>query len=318
LNQLTHDPVADGKMRRNKVDLPLNVNIVEVGPRDGLQNTAENLETDKKITLIKSLVAAGVKEIEATSFVHPKWIPNLADAEEVMRAVSDLPVTMFALIPNEVGYNRAKEAGVDGVTLVMSVTDGHNLKNLNRDTRASIKETIHLLHKALRDQIQVRVSLSVAFGCPFQGNVHLDEVVQIIDQLVENGATRMGLCDTIGVANPRQVKEWMKVITTMHPDVLFELHFHNTYGRGLANVFAGLESGIHYFDASIGGLGGCPYAPNASGNVATEDVLNMMSEMGVETNIDETKMLEITQTLFQHLEIDVDSQVYKVKKESNL
>ncbi|MBS4206626.1 hydroxymethylglutaryl-CoA lyase [Bacillus sp. FJAT-50079] len=295
---------------------PIEVNIVEVGPRDGLQNIEKNLETSKKIDLIKGLVEAGVTEIEATSFVHPKWIPNLADAEEVIKKVRDLPATMFALVPNEVGYNRAKEVGVDGVTLVMSATDGHNLKNLNRDTEASIQETIRLLNITERDQMKARVSISVAFGCPFQEKVELDEIVNIVERLAENGAKRIGFCDTIGVANPRQVSEWMKVITKLYPHILFELHFHNTYGRGLANIVAGLEGGITHFDASIGGLGGCPYAPNASGNIATEDVLNMMAEMNIKTNINEEKILEVTQKLFQSLHCEVDSQVYKVKQKT--
>ncbi|MET3504565.1 hydroxymethylglutaryl-CoA lyase [Halalkalibacter oceani] len=296
------------------MNLVKKVKIIEIGPRDGLQNEEKFLETERKIALIRQLVECGFQEIEATSFVHPKWIPNLADAEQVIQEIIDLPITFFALVPNEKGYERAKQSGVDGMTFVLSATDTHSQKNLNRSTEESLKEIASLVKKAQNDDLQYRASVSTVFGCPFEGNPGLERTLKIVDQLVESGFKRVGLCDTIGVANPLQVFEWMTKLKTEFSDVEFELHFHDTYGRGLANVVAGLEAGIQAFDSSIGGLGGCPYAPGATGNISTEDLVDLLREMKVETGINIDKLLETSQNVHRFIGKDLDSKVWRVDR----
>jgi len=296
------------------MNVPKQVRITEVGPRDGLQNEPINLPTVEKINLIKNLVQAGVKEIEATSFVHPKWTPNLADAEEVLKAVKDLPATLFALVPNARGYERALKSGVHGVTFVLSATDSHSQKNLNRTTQDSITELKALVARAKSDGLKIRASLSTVFGCPFEGNPGLDRVLQVVDQLVNIGFERIGLCDTIGIANPAQVYDWVSKIRKEFTGIDFELHFHDTYGRGLANVIAGLDAGIVAFDSSVGGLGGCPYAPGATGNISSEDLVDMLHNMGIETGIQIDGLIKASDALSKEFQKPMDSQIWKVWK----
>lgn len=294
--------------------MPKEIKIIEVGPRDGLQNESKFLDTEKKITLIHHLVESGLKEIEATSFVNPKWMRNLSDAEKVMQEVRDLPATFFALVPNERGYERAINSGVDGITFVLSATDSHNKRNLNSTTQESLHQLAPLVQRAIKDQVQYRVSLSTVFGCPFEGNPGLDRIVDIVKELKNIGFERIGLCDTIGVANPLQVFTWMTQLKETFKEIEFELHFHNTYGRGLANVLAGIQAGVYAFDSSIGGLGGCPYAPGATGNISTEDVVSLLSEMNIETGINHTKMLQTSNLLQSFIGKDLESQIWKVNK----
>lgn len=298
--------------------MPTEVKIIEVGPRDGLQNESIFLDTEKKITLIHKLVESGFKEIEATSFVHPKWIPNLADAEEVIKEVCSLPATFFALVPNAIGYERALKSGVGGITFVLSATDSHSKKNLNLTTNESLTHLASLVERAKKDQIQYRASLSTSFGCPFEGNPGLDRIVNIVAELGRIGFNRIGLCDTIGVANPLQVYSWMKKLRETFSEIEFELHFHNTYGRGLVNVLAGIQAGVYAFDSSIGGLGGCPYAPGATGNISTEDLVSLLTEMNIETKVNHEKMLEASNVLQGFLNKDLDSQIWKVSKATTL
>ncbi|MBM4761418.1 hydroxymethylglutaryl-CoA lyase [Bacillus sp. B15-48] len=299
------------------MNMPIEVKIIEVGPRDGLQNEPTNLSTDKKIALIHKLVESGFKEIEATSFVNPKWIPNLADAEEVIKAVRHLPATFFALVPNERGYNRAIQSGGGGVTFVLSATDSHCKKNLNSTTKESLNRLAPLVQRAQKDKVQYRASLSTVFGCPFDGNPGIERIVQIVGELKKMGFKRIGLCDTIGVANPVQVYTWMTKLKELYLDVEFELHFHDTYGRGLANVIAGLQAGVSSFDSSIGGLGGCPYAPGATGNISTEDLASLLAEMGIETEINHSKMLETSNVLREFIGKDLDSKIWRVNRASS-
>jgi hydroxymethylglutaryl-CoA lyase len=296
------------------MEMPKQVKIIEIGPRDGLQNEATFLDTEKKIALIHHLVESGFKEIEATSFVHPKWIPNLADAEKVMQGVRSLPATFFALVPNERGYERALNSGVVGITFVLSATDSHSKKNLNCTTEESIIQLASLVQRAEKDGLQYRASVSTVFGCPFEGNPGLEKIVHIVDQLKNIGFKRIGLCDTIGIANPLQVYTWMKKLTEDFNEIEFELHFHNTYGRGLANVVAGIQAGVFSFDSSIGGLGGCPYAPGATGNISTEDLVSLFAEMNIHTGVNQEKMLETSHLLREFLNKDLDSQIWRVSK----
>ncbi|MFD4820168.1 hydroxymethylglutaryl-CoA lyase [Peribacillus butanolivorans] len=299
------------------MEMPKEIKIIEVGPRDGLQNESKFLDTEKKITLIHNLVESGFKEIEATSFVNPKWIPNLADAEKVIQEVRDLPATFFALVPNERGYERAVNSGVDGITFVLSATDSHSKKNLNSTTQESLKQLAPLVQRAKKDQLQYRASLSTVFGCPFEGNSGIVKIVDIVNELKDIGFKRIGLCDTIGVANPLQVFKWMIQLKKTFSDIEFELHFHDTYGRGLANVLAGIQAGVCSFDSSIGGLGGCPYAPGATGNISTEDLVSLLSEMNIDTGIQHTKMLETSNILSNHMGKDLDSRIWKVNKSTS-
>jgi hydroxymethylglutaryl-CoA lyase len=281
------------------VKLPPIARITEVGPRDGLQNEPRNLPTAHKIALIRQLAAAGCQEVEATAFVSPKAIPNLADAAEVMRGTADLGITRFALVPNARGYQRALDAGADGVTLVMSATDSHNRKNLNQTVAESMAELAPLAARARDDGLAARLSVSMVFGCPFEGKPDLDRILGIVDRMAEHGFTRIGLCDTIGIANPQQVHDWAGRIRREFAGLEFELHFHDTYGRGLANVLAGLEAGVTRFDSCVGGLGGCPFAPGATGNVSTEDLVSMLTESGVQTGIDVQGLLAASDFLDQ-------------------
>ncbi|MBX3576170.1 MAG: hydroxymethylglutaryl-CoA lyase [Rhizobiaceae bacterium] len=294
---------APGRSDVVAVSLPLpdQVRIVEVGPRDGLQNEAAKLPTHDKIRLLQALVRAGLKEVEITSFTHPRWIPNLADAEEVARAAADLPVQAFALVPNRRGLERAIKAGVAGITLVMSASDGHNRANLNRSRGESLSELIDLQREAAAEGLTCRISLSVVFGCPFEGVVPADEVTAIVRAFADNGAARIGLCDTIGVADPAQVHRLSRLLRGLFPQVEFELHLHDTHGRALANTLAGMQAGIVSFDTSVGGLGGCPYAPGATGNVSTELTAAMLARMDIATGIDVAMLAEARMILAQGL-----------------
>ncbi|UEM07559.1 hydroxymethylglutaryl-CoA lyase (plasmid) [Skermanella rosea] len=291
--------------------IPSSVSMIEVGPRDGLQNEKQMLPTDAKITLVRRLAAAGFREIEVTSFTHPKWIPNLADAEEVVRAVGDLDFKAFALVPNRRGLDRAVGAGIKGVTFVFSATDGHNKRNLNRTTEDSISEILVLEDETRRMGLDTRISLSVVFGCPFEGDVPEERILSIVGRLADAGSTRIGLCDTIGVADPAQVHRLCARLIGQFPAVSFELHLHDTRGRALANMLAGLDAGITTFDAAVGGLGGCPYAPGATGNVATEDAVSMLAAMGVRTGIDEGALLHAASLLADWRDRPLDSATWR-------
>ncbi|PVE64475.1 hydroxymethylglutaryl-CoA lyase [Priestia megaterium] len=298
------------------MNLPKKLKIIEIGPRDGLQNEKKNLDTDKKIELIKQLSACGFEEIEATSFVHPKWIPNLADAEAVISQTKDLPVKLFALVPNKHGYERAIISGVHGATFVLSATDSHSLKNLNRTTEESIREIESLMSRAKQDDLLARASVSTVFGCPFEGRTNLERVLKVVNDLVKIGFERIGLCDTVGIANPDQTFEYMSKLKKEFAEIEFELHFHNTYGRGLANVYAGIQAGIYSYDSSIGGLGGCPYAPGATGNISTEDLIDMLHSMKIETGVDFNKLLKVSKMVNTYFNKPLDSQLWRTNYNS--
>lgn len=294
------------------MQFPNAVEIVEVGPRDGLQNEAVIVSTEKKLALLAGLTAAGIKRFEATSFVSPKWIPQLADAEAVFAGISPDPaVTYAALIPNERGYERAKAANLSEVVLVISTTEGHSRANLNRSVAEALAAIPDIVQRGHADTIHVRVSVSTVFGCPFDGIPTIGRVLWLIDRLVAAGCDEVTLCDTIGVANPRQVFETFTQVCAAHPFLKVGAHFHNTRGLALANVVAALDAGIRTFDASIGGLGGCPFAPGASGNVATEDVVYMLSEMGIETGIDIEHLLHVTELVTQLVGHPVRSSIHR-------
>ncbi len=292
----------------------MKVDIVEVGPRDGLQNEREIVPTDVKIQLIGKLAAAGLRRIEATSFVNPKWIPQLADASDVLRGVPVQPgVTYSALVPNIRGLERARETGLGEVAVFMSASESHNQKNINK----TIAETFPVLEEVVREALglgmRVRGYVSTVFGCPYEGEVPLDNSRRVTDALLKMGVYEVSIGDTIGVATPKQVHE---VFAALVKDVTTERlagHFHDTRGTGLANVAAALQEGIRTFDSSIGGLGGCPYAPGAAGNISTEDLVYMLSGMGFETGVDLTRLTEAGAYIQQHLGRELPSKVLKAQ-----
>lgn len=266
---------------------PEHVTIKEVGPRDGLQNEAVAIATADKIAWINQLAKTGLTYIEITSFVSPKWIPQLSDSYEVATNVKRVEgVTYAALVPNEKGLERALAANVDEVSVFMSASETHNRKNINK----SIAETFPILADVVREakaaQKTVRGYVSTVFGCPYEGGVSVEQVSNVAEKLFEMGIDELSLGDTIGVANPRQVEEVLTVLLKRFPREKLAMHFHDTRGTALANVLMSLQMGITTFDSSLGGLGGCPYAPGASGNVATDDLLYMLHGMGISTGVD--------------------------------
>lgn len=265
----------------------MRVSIREVGPRDGLQNE-QPVPTAAKVELINALSGTGVGRIEAVSFVHPRAIPQMADADEVWAAVGKAPgVRYSALVPNSRGALRAVGAGFAEIEVVVSASDTHNRKNLNRSTAESLDDIEGLIATT---PAAVEVIVATSFGCPYEGDVDPDRVAGIVDRVVAAGADRVAFGDTTGMATPRRVRDLLAAVPR---DVPILLHFHDTRGTGLANILTALELGIAEFDASIGGLGGCPYAPGASGNVATEEVVHMLHDMGIETGIDLDRLIEV-------------------------
>ncbi|MEV0728659.1 hydroxymethylglutaryl-CoA lyase [Polymorphospora sp. NPDC050346] len=274
-------------------ELPAKVSIREVGPRDGLQNE-DPVPTGAKIRLLDALSGTGVGRIEAVSFVHPKAIPQMADADEVWSGATPVDgVRYSALVPNSRGAQRALAAGFTEVEVVVSASDTHNRRNVNRSTAESLDDIaglITLLHDA---GATAEVIVATSFGCPYEGDVDPARVAGIVDRVVADGADRVAFGDTTGMGTPRRVRELVTAVRDRQPDVPMLLHFHNTRGTALANLLAALELGVTEFDASVGGLGGCPYAPGASGNVATEEVVHMLHDMGVDTGIDLDRLIEV-------------------------
>lgn len=280
------------------MDLPASVEVVEVGPRDGLQNEKTNVPTGEKIALIEALTAAGLGRFEATSFVSPKAIPQLADAEEVLAGLpSQDNVVYGGLIPNERGYERAQAAGVGEVVIVGATTESYCRKNLNMSVDETLAGFAPIATSGQEDGIHVRANISTVFGDPFEGRPGLDRVLRVVARVVEAGIYDVALSDTIGVANPRQVFEVFTAVREAHPGVTFGAHFHDTRGLASANTLAALEAGIATFDSSVGGLGGSPNAPGAGGNAATEDLVYMLSEMGIETGVDLEALMDAADLL---------------------
>lgn len=275
------------------LDLPQSVTIVEVGPRDGLQNEGIEVSTDQKVHLVNCLSQTGLTRIEVTSFTHPSWIPQLKDAESVMNQVHrEEGVSYSALVPNKRGYERAMECQVDELVLLVSASETHNLRNVNRAISESLKDIEEISLDVPKDRVRIRGVIAMAFECPFEGKISIDRVIDIGKEFKRMGAYEIALADTAGLANPARVFEVFSMVTHELSGISLAGHFHNTYGFGMANVFASLQCGVSVFDGSIGGLGGCPYIPEASGNIATEDLAYMMEIMGIETGIELDSLLE--------------------------
>ncbi|MFB4163715.1 hydroxymethylglutaryl-CoA lyase [Alteribacillus sp. JSM 102045] len=272
---------------------PTHVTVKEVGPRDGLQNEKKLIPTTVKTNWIDHLSESGLRHIEITSFVHPKWVPALADAKDVAKSIQRREGIVYsALVPNQKGLEAALETNVDEIAIFMSATDTHNKKNINK----SIVETLPILRQTAEEAIKankpVRAYVSTAFFCPYEGRTNPENVRKISESLLEMGVYELSIGDTVGTASPLQVEETLKHLLKNIPVNKLAMHFHDTRGTALPNTLKALEMGIAAFDSSCGGLGGCPYAPGASGNTATEDLLYMLHQMGIETGISEEKIIK--------------------------
>ncbi len=272
--------------------LPERVTIAEVGPRDGFQIEPAWIPTDQKVEVVDLLSEAGLPRIEVTSFVHPRVVPQLRDAEEVMARIRRRPGTRYAaLVPNDKGAVRAVDAGVDEIHTVVSASESHNLANVNMTIAESIEKLRAVMQVAERAKVPVGCGISTSFGCPFEGEVPLERLESVVRRLVDLGARAIGLADTTGMANPRQVQRTLEYLMPRFPGIEWTLHTHDTRAMAIPNILAAMECGVTHFDASIGGLGGCPFAPGASGNVCTEDLVHCLQAMGVQTGIDLDRLL---------------------------
>jgi hydroxymethylglutaryl-CoA lyase len=274
------------------VELPDRISLREVGPRDGLQNE-DPVPTDAKVALIDSLSKTGVSRIEAVSYVRPQAIPQMADADEVWkRAAKQQGVRYSALVPNLKGAVRALDSGFTELEAVVSASETHNRKNVNRSTGQSLDEIAEIIALAHERKATVQVIVSTAWGCPYEGDVPVSRTVAVASRAIKDGADSSSFGDTTGMATPTRVEQLVGAFRDANPEQSLNLHFHNTRGTGLANVLAALQLGVSDFDASVGGLGGCPYAPGATGNIATEELVHMVEDMGVATGINLDAMIE--------------------------
>jgi hydroxymethylglutaryl-CoA lyase len=274
--------------------LPAEVSVYEVSPRDGLQNEAAPVPLAGKERMVRALLAAGLRRIELTSFVSPRWVPQLADAEQLLRALSPAPegVTFSALVPNATGLERALRVGVGEIAVFLSASETHNRKNTNKSIETSLETFAEVVPPARKAGIKVRAYVSTVWGCPYEGDVPVARSLEITRALLGLDCYQVSLGDTIGVGTPLQTKRLLQTFLAEIPPERLALHFHDTRGTALSNALVGLELGFRDFDASVGGLGGCPYAPGAAGNLATEDLVYLLHGMGIRTGIDLDALIE--------------------------
>ena len=265
---------------------PPRATIVEVGPRDGLQNEKANIPTERKIAFVDALTDAGHSAIEVTAFVSPRWVPQLADADEVFAGITQRPgVRYTALVPNREGLDRALEAGVREIAIFAAASETFSRRNINQSIDESFLTYRQVMDAAVQASLRVRAYLSTSFGCPYEGAVDRERVAELVERLIQLGAFEVAVSDTIGIAHPGQVEEVLSAVLQRVPANQIALHFHDTRGTALANVLTALRYGITTFDSAAGGLGGCPYAPGATGNLATEDLLYVLDGLGIETGV---------------------------------
>ena len=292
--------------------LPDRVSIYEVSPRDGLQNEAVTVPTTRKARLIEALVHAGVTRIEVTSFVSPKWIPQLADAEEIIGLLpAHANVQYSALCPNKQGLERAKKTGIGELAVFVSASETHNKRNVNDSVANTLARFRDVIAPAVAHGMRVRGYVSTLWGCPYEGDVDPEAGLKIARELIGSGCYQVSLGDTIGVGTPKQTRDIVQRFLSEFSPAQLALHMHDTRGTALANVLVGLDLGIRTFDASVGGLGGCPYAPGAAGNLATEDLVYMLDRMGVETGIDLDKLWEAGKVAAAVVGHDLSGKVHK-------
>src|SRR5438093_2574767 len=295
--------------------LPERVTMCEVGTRDGFQIEPDFIPTEQKVEVVNLLSAAGLPRIEVTSFVHPKAVPQLRDAEEVMaRITRRRGIRYAALVPNEKGAVRAIEAGVDAIHTVLSASESHNLANVNMTIAESLDRLGAVMRVAAAAKLHVGCGVSTSFGCPFEGDVPLARLERVVGRLVGMGARAIGLADTTGMANPRQVGRVLEHLVPRFPDVTWTLHTHDTRAMAIPNILAAMEYGVTHIDSSIGGLGGCPFAPGASGNVCSEDLVHCLHAMGVETGIDLDRLIEASRRVQEIIGRALPGQIVKAGK----
>jgi len=301
------------------LNLPDKILVCEVGLRDGLQNEKKELSVDQKIDLLEQIQEAGVKVIEIGSFVNPKRVPQMADTDDVFKGIKKIEdVDYRALVLNKKGIERAVGSGVKKAKFTLSASKTHQHVNANSPREELFKQLFELSELAGKNGIKLSGAISTAFGCPFEGVIPINRIIEIVKEFINGGISEISLSDTTGMANPKQVFEACKEMQNQFPEIRWNLHFHNTRGMGLANVLAGMQAGVTGFDASIGGLGGCPFAPGATGNIATEDLLNMCNEMGVATGIDLDQIIATASTLSEWIGHDLPSSILKAGKNSDL
>jgi hydroxymethylglutaryl-CoA lyase len=292
--------------------LPPRVTICEVGTRDGFQIEPDFIPTELKVEVVNRLSDAGLPRIEVTSFVHPEAVPQLRDAEEVMAAIRRRPGTRYAaLVPNEKGAVRAVDAGVDAIHTVVSASESHNLANVNMTIAESVAKLAAVMRIVERARVEVACGISTSFGCPFEGEVPVRRLEGVVRRLVDIGARAVGLADTTGVANPRQVGDVLEHLMPRFPGIEWTLHTHDTRALAIPNILAAMERGVTHFDSSIGGLGGCPFAPGASGNVCSEDLVHALHAMGVETGIDLDTLIAVSRRVQELVGRPLPGQIIK-------
>jgi hydroxymethylglutaryl-CoA lyase len=278
------------------------VSIIEVGPRDGLQSEPELLTTDVKLEFIGRAIDAGIRRMEVTSFVHPKRVPQMADAEDVVRGLPARDdVTYIGLVLNKRGFDRARDVGIDEIGMAVIASETYNQRNNGAAIKDSINAWLEMSAEAKQAGMRANCMVSSAFGCPFEGEVPLQRVLDIVEQIMEGDPIELGFADSIGVGVPAQVTEMMGAVREIVPDTPIRFHFHNTRNTGLANAQAAVDAGVDSLDASIGGIGGCPFAPAATGNIPTDDLLYMLDRSGVETGVSLDKIVETSFWLQEQL-----------------
>jgi len=291
--------------------VPSQVKIREVAPRDGFQSLRDFIPTDQKLRVIEAISQAGVCEIEATSFVSPKAVPHLKDAAELMARVPRNGNTYAALVPNFKGAQNGIHSGVDKLVVVISATESHNQENIRRSIRQSLDDLDSIFTMAKDNDVAVMGAIAVSFGCPYQGDVPEEDVFKIVKEYLERGAATIILADTTGMGTPPRVDRMVREFQTAFPDTDYVLHFHNNRGTAMANLFAAILAGATSFDTSLGGIGGCPYVPQAAGNLPTEDVVYMLEDMGIGTGIDLEGIIRAAQLLEKILGYTLPGQVMK-------
>jgi hydroxymethylglutaryl-CoA lyase len=288
------------------------VSILEVGPRDGLQSEPEIMPTEIKKEFIVRTVDAGIKKIEVTSFVHPKKVPQMADAEKLVESLPDYDdVSYIGLIMNQKGFERAKNCGIQEVGMVIVSTDTYNMRNQGVTTQQSIDNWLEIASEAQSAGIKTNVVIACAFGCPYEGEVDPEKIVEIAEKALQGSPDILGLADSVGVAVPNQVKNVFSLIKELNPDIPLRTHLHNTRNTGLANAAAAIDSGVSIIDASTGGIGGCPFAPKATGNIPTDDLLYMLDRSNIETGVNLNDVVQTTQWLEEILDRNVPAMVPK-------
>ena len=294
------------------MSVPPRVTVVEVGPRDGLQNEGQRLETADKIALVDALSAAGLPVIEVSAFVSPNWVPQMGDAGDVFAGIHRHPEIRYtALVPNLAGLERAHAAGVTEIAIFAAASETFSRRNLNQTIEASLATYREVIARARPQGMRVRGYLSTSFGCPFEGPVAPERVALLSAALIEMGAFQVAISDTIGIAHPGQVRTVLETLAARVPLETVALHFHDTRGMALANVMAGLDLGVTTFDASVGGLGGCPYAPGATGNLATEDLIYMLDGLGIATGVSLPALLEASRFIEPKVGHPLPSRYYR-------